>query len=74
MEEFFSIPAIWYPGQDGEEEFFYELDLHFQRVIATRQWFNKEITSGDYIDLLADQGINILTKAQDWIDGISYNL
>jgi hypothetical protein len=70
MDEFFSIPLIVPPADEGD--FQVEAELLFKRSLATRDWLNGELSTNDFMDLLDTQNLDIIQIASDWSNGITY--
>ncbi|MBD2519958.1 hypothetical protein H6G93_34455 [Nostoc sp. FACHB-973] len=60
-----STPAIWYPGQ-SDLDFQEEVSQMMARAAFTRDFLQGNVTPGDFLDFLDDEGFDIFELAEDW--------
>lgn len=71
FEDHLATPIIIHAGM-GESEFRYELARMRARTSATAEFAAGQLDLEDYLEVLADCGIDIDTALADWSRGISY--
>lgn len=71
FDNYLATPIIILPGM-GESEFEYELARMKARASATAEYVAGLLDLEDYLEVLADCGIDIDTALADWSRGLSY--
>jgi hypothetical protein len=69
--DYLATPIILSQGMT-ESDFRYELERMNARASATAEFVTGDLDLEDYLEVLADCGIDIDTALADWSSGISY--
>lgn len=71
MSSNFATPLLLSPHM-VEEERTYKISQMIDRATATDLWLSGQITTGDFLDILTDQGIDVYDLVRSWVNGTTY--